>query len=169
MEDRSELENYSDKVIHILLKKTMDEFGSEFDFNHNNPPMEDSDFISALDSSLKLLGNHNGNIEDINYISSLILLNDGYDFSSDKPTSKLKRPQGFLYTFDVDEHRTEYVRRTHKVDVFSYDEKLVFDTFRYAEGEGVVSYYDYPETDTDYYDGETTDVNYDRASLRKIK
>ena len=54
------------------------------------------------------------------------------------------------------------------MDVFSYDEKLVFDTFSYAEGEGVVSYYDYPESDVDYYDGETTDVNYDRKSLRKM-
>jgi len=172
MEDKSELEKLNDNLTHILIKKIYEEYDDYIDLNGDF--FDDYNLMSAIEEGAKLFintksGYHHVGIEDYNYVISLLKKNPNYDYSSKKPTGNIIRPEGHLYTFDVDEDKKEYVIRTFKVEVFSYDEKLVFDTFTYAEGEGVVSYYDYPESNVNYYDGETYEVKYNRKSLRKIK
>ena len=81
----------------------------------------------------------------------------------------LKRPEVGLFSFDVDEIRVETVRTTYTHEISSYDKSLVFPTVQSMQNDGGFEYYDGTESDKDYLDGETTDINYDHRSLRQIK
>jgi hypothetical protein len=74
-----------------------------------------------------------------------------------------------LYSFDIDEYRTEYVRISYKHEITSYLVELIKPTFTSMENDSAFDYYDGVESDRDYYDGETTDTKFDKDSIRILK
>ena len=107
--------------------------------------------------------------EDYNYIVATLKMNEGFDYSTKKPSDELKRPIAAVYSFDVDEHRTESVRRTYRHKMLSYDIDLLIPTAELLQGDGNFDYYEGREVDIDYYDGDTNSVEFDKDSIVKIE
>jgi len=155
---KSELEKIGDKTLFTLLKVFLKNSNGEID-------VRDDDVFTAAQNACKLFSLE-CYPEDLNYIISTVRLNTNVDFTSKIPI-KLKRPKGVKYSFDIDEFRTEYVRRTYRNEIISYDEKLILDSIESLNDQGF-DYYEGKEVDVDYYDGETTDVTLDKSSIIKI-
>lgn len=163
--DKSQFEKVPDGEMFYIIKIMLKEYNDE-DFDLDN-----SDFIDACDNAAKLTGTKNLEFPiDYNYIISFYLLNSGFNWDSKRPEEKLKRPVGVEYSFDYDEHRTEFVRRTYRHYVTTYDENLIMETVNAIDNSpDGFEYYNGNEIDADYYDGETTDSSLDRSSITKVK
>jgi len=161
--ERSNYENIGNAQLFFLIKLFLKNLGE------NNLDIRDSDTWDALKESASVLGVGYDFPVDVNYIISTINLNEGYDFENKGPSGTLNRPQASLYSFDYDEHRREYVRRTYRHEITSYNDDIVTETIMALDDSGNFEYYEGNEIDTDYYDGETTDVELDTNSIRKIK
>ena len=153
--EKSKLENVSDKQLFYLLKG-VSESGSD---------ISDRDYYDVCVLAAKIVGFDLKELIDVNYIASTLKLNDNYDFNIFEPTNKLKRPIASIYKLDTTESRTEYVNRIYRNFVTSYDMDLViptidlFEDYEYYDGEMILE---------DYYDGETTDVDQEVSSIKKI-
>jgi hypothetical protein len=164
--EKSKFENIGNTQLFFTLKFIVENTSSSrFDYSD----IEYSSFRSDCDNASSIVGITGLDFIDYNYLLAVLLLNKNFDYTTKKPEGTLVRPSVGLYSFDIDEHRNEYVRRTYKHEVESYLPELIQPMIRGMEDEGVFEYYEGQETDTDYYDGETTDVNFDRSSVRKIK
>jgi len=161
--EKSKLENIGNTQLFYLLKSFISIT------NDLSPQMDDYNLSNNCDEASQIVGVELTFPVDQNYIVATLRLNSSYDFSTQKPNGEIKRPSFGLYEFDIDEHRSEQVRRTYRHTIVSYDKSLVIPTGQMAEGEGWLDYTDGREVDVDYYDGETTDVNYDNSSVTKIK
>ena len=153
--EKSRLENVSDKQLFYLLKG-VSESGSD---------ISDDDYYDVCVLAAKIVGFDLKELIDVNYIASTLKLNDNYDFNIFEPTNKLKRPIASIYKLDTAESRIEYVNRIYRNFVTSYDMDLVIptidllDDYEYYGGEMILE---------DYYDGETTDVENEVSSIKKI-
>lgn len=168
--EESQLEKIGNVQLFFLLKNVIaiTRFSVK-EFVRDKYIMEDNNYIVNCDSAGKIMGIELNYPLDHNYILSTLRKNPEYDFNSAKPNGEIKRPEAHLYSFDYDEHRTEYVRRTYRHEITSYSEELVIPTVKSMEGEGSFEYYEGREVDVDYYDGETTDSDIDSSSVTKIK
>jgi len=153
--EKSKLENVSDKLLFYLLKGVSESGGDIYDHN----------YYDVCFSAAKMVGFNLEDSIDVNYIASTLKLNDNYDFNIFEPTNKLKRPIASIYKLDTTESRTEYVNRIYRNFITSYDMDLVIPTidnttdWEYYDGEMILE---------DYYDGETTDVDIEVSSIKKI-
>jgi len=153
--EKSKLENVSDKLLFYLLKGVSESGGDIYDHN----------YYDVCFSAAKMVGFNLEDSIDMNYIASTLKLNDNYDFNVFEPTNKLKRPIASIYKLDTTESRTEYVNRIYRNFITSYDMDLVIPTidnttdWEYYDGEMILE---------DYYDGETTDVDIEVSSIKKI-
>lgn len=160
--EKSELENLSDKVIYRMCHMIINKLGDDY---HRFLLFEDNNFIDSCDFVGKLFG-HTMDIIDYDFILNLIKNNDFTD-----PTPKpLKRPKIQKYSFDFDEYRTEFTRRTyrHNLDSYSNIKSDFINLINLMENQGGLEPYNGREVDVDYYDGETTDVKLDKNSIEKI-
>jgi hypothetical protein len=153
--EKSKLENVSDKLLFYLLKG-VSESGRDI-YDHN--------YYDVCFSAAKMVGFNLEDSIDMNYIASTLKLNDNYDFNVFEPTNKLKRPIASIYKLDTTESRTEYVNRIYRNFITSYDMDLVIPTI---ESDYDWEYYDGEMILEDYYDGETTDVDNEVSSIKKI-
>ena len=163
--ERSKLENVGNTQLYFVLKRVIDEYDEPID----DDSIEDSSFMDACETSFRIVGISSAGYIDFNYILATLLLNKGFDYSENKVSGILKRPEVGLFSFDVDEIRVETVRTTYTHEISSYNKSLVFPTIQSMLNDGSFDYYEGTESDKDYLDGETTDINYDRRSLRQIK
>jgi hypothetical protein len=153
--EKSKLENVSDKQLFYLLKGVSESVSD----------ISDDDYYDVCVLAAKIVGFDLEEPIDVNYIASTLKLNDNYDFNIFEPTNKLKRPIASIYKLDTTESRTEYVNRIYRNFVTSYDMDLViptidlFEDYEYYYGEMILE---------DYYDGETTDVENEVSSIKKI-
>jgi hypothetical protein len=131
----------------------------------------DDKFIRNCDRACKYVGIDISGIDyvDYNFILATLLINEDYDFTSPKPSGVIKKPTSDLYSFDINEHRVEYVTRTYQHEVTSYLTELTEPTINAMLNNDTIEYYNGYETNTNYYDGETTDVDLDSNSIKKIK
>lgn len=166
MEEKSTFENIGDVHLFFFLKALQKANGSE---DIKELQISDSYFPEVCDEAADMVGISLNFPIDQNYIIALIKLNKDYDYSTRTPEKPFVRPKRGVYSFDYDEHRTEYVRRTYKHEIVSYSQDLIQGTVEMMENEGSFSYYDGLETDVDYYDGDTTDTKFDKGSIRKIE
>ncbi len=166
--EHSQLENIGNTQLFFMIKSILNEIELS-DIIRDKDIMEDSQFIDTCDDSGKIVGIELEFAIDHNYLASTIKLNRDFDFSTSKPSGILVRPKASLYKFHVDEFRTEYVRRTYEIGLTSYSEDLIRTTYDKMSSEGVIDYYEGKEIDVDYYDAETTEVNFDKSSVRKVK
>lgn len=164
--EKSNYENIGNAQLFFLIKLFLENLGENYLYEEIN--IRDNDTFNALREASTAVGVECEFPIDINYIISTINLNKGYDFETRTPSGKLERPQASLYSFDYDEHRTEYIRRTYRHEITSYNDDIVLDTIMALDDEGF-DYYDGREVDYDTYDGETTDSGLDTDSIRKIK
>jgi len=165
MEEKSQLEETGDGILFFLIQFLIKECEP---LSLKEASMDDSIFIRACDNAANSIGITLEYPIDHNYINALKDLNLNIDFSSKRPNEYLKRPERGVYSFDYDEYRTEFVRRTYRNSIVSYSKNLVEGTIEMMENEGSFSYYDGEEVDADYYDGETTETKFDKDSIRKI-
>ena len=153
--EKSKLENVSDKQLFYLLKGVSESVSD----------ISDDDYYDVCVLAAKIVGFDLEEPIDVNYIASTLKLNDNYDFNIFEPTNKLKRPIASIYKLDTTESRTEYVNRIYRNFVTSYDMDLViptidlFEDYEYYYGEMILE---------DYYDCETTDVENEVSSIKKI-
>jgi hypothetical protein len=165
---KSKLENIGNIQLFFLIKQIILNSGYSLKtITQLNNIIEQDGFLETCDEAGRILGIFLEKI-DYNYIVSTINLNKDFDFESPKPLGEIKRPKINLYKVDVDEFRTEYVRRTYVHEIESYSPNLVISTLTVLEHEGTISWYEGRELDADYYDGETTNVRIDKDSIRKI-
>lgn len=166
--DKSKLENIGNTQLFFIIKSILIQIDMDT-IVRDSDIMNDSDFIGICEESGKIVGIYLDFPIDQNYLAATIKLNRNFDFSDKKPMGLLSRPEAGLYSFDIDEYRTEYVRRTYRHELTSYSKELLPSTISILENEGSFEYYDGDEIDTDYYDGDTTNVKLDKDSIRKIK
>lgn len=168
--EKSKLENIGDVQLFFLIKNLLLEYDYTLEtLIKDREIMEDSSFLDSCDNACKIVGIDSEFPIDANYLAAIIRLNSDMDFDSNRPSSKFIRPEAHEYSFDIDEHRTEYVRRTYKHYLTSYSKDLVLTTAESMDSEGSLEYYEGEEIDVDYYDGETTEVRFDKDSVRLIK
>jgi hypothetical protein len=153
--EKSKLENVSDKQLFYLLKGVSESVSD----------ISDDDYYDVCVLAAKIVGFDLKELIDVNYIASTLKLNDNYDFNIFEPTNKLKRPIASIYKLDTTESRTEYVNRIYRNFVTSYDMDLVIPTLGLFED---YAYYDGEMILEDYYDGETTDIEEEVSSIKKI-
>jgi hypothetical protein len=153
--EKSKLENVSDKLLFYLLKGVSESGRDIYDRN----------YYDVCFSAAKMVGFNLEDSIDMNYIASTLKLNDNYDFNIFEPTNKLKRPIASIYKLDTTESRTEYVNRIYRNFITSYDMDLVIPTIDHTTD---WEYYDGEMILEDYYDGETTDVDSEVSSIKKI-
>jgi hypothetical protein len=164
--ERSKLENIGNTQLFFLLKKVKDEY---YYNKIGYDEIEDSSFLESCDTAGRIVGITDLDFLDYNYINASLILNQDFNFDSSKPDGTLLKPKPSYYSFDIDEFRTEQVRRTYTHESTSYLPELLKPMIDKMETEGVFDYYDGGESDVDYYDGETTDVKFDKSSIRQIK
>ena len=162
--EKSRLENIGNVQLYFLLKSVIDLYSGKI-----GNEIGDEEFRDACDNAGKIIGLTNLDYLDYNYINACIIINNNFDFTTPKPLGVLKRPEAGLYSFDIDEHRIENVRRTYTHEMTSYLEQLLNPMVTGMEQDGNFDYYEGRESDVDYYDGETTDIIFDKKSIRKIK
>jgi|688.fasta_scaffold10824_20 hypothetical protein len=163
--ERSKLENVGNTQLYFVLKRVIEEYDEPI----GSDSIEYSSFMDVCETSCKIVGIGSPYYIDYNYILATLLLNKGFDYSENKVSGVLKRPEVGLFSFDIDEIRVETVRTTYTHEISSYNKSLVFPTVQSMQNDGGFEYYDGTESDKDYLDGETTDINYDHRSLRQIK
>lgn len=166
--ERSELEKINNNELFYILKL----INKYFDFKYvygNKEIIEDSDFIDSCDTSGRIVGMELSYPLDHVYLASTIQINPSYDFSNSKPSGTIVRPKGSSYEFDLDEFRTEYVRRTYKHEIISYSEDLVIPLIEFYLDDGIIDVYDGIEQPGDTYDSELDDIKLDKDSIRKIR
>jgi len=169
MTEKSQLENLKDVQLFYLLKTVGNEHHPGIqDIINDRDIIEDSGFLDSCESAGTIIGLSLEYPIDPNYIAATIRLNADYDFNSAKPSGPLKRPEGAIFSFDIDEYRIEHVRRSYTHKIRSYSRDLVKTTIGSMLNEGSVDIYDGAESDADYYDGETTDIKIDKHSIRFV-
>jgi hypothetical protein len=155
--ERSSLEKFNDKI----LIKIIDNILKDFDGDEWRNAFEDSSYYDTYVSNIGALGIDVETI-DVDYINSLITLNIRDDFKI-----PLNRPNLAKYAQDV--NVTERAIQTNRFRnfVYSYDENIVSEKFRFEENEGTLSIYDGNIIQTDVHDSESYDWDY--LSPIKIK
>ena len=98
----------------------------------------------------------------MDYINSLITLNIKNDFEI-----PLNRPTITKYAQDVDVSERVIQTNRFRNFVYSYDENIVTEKFRFEENEGILSIYDGNIINTEVHDSESHDWYY--LSPIKIK
>lgn len=170
MRSKSQLENLKDVQLFYLLKSVGKEHHSGInDIIKDSYIMEDSGFIDSCETAGKFVGLDLDYPIDPNYIAATIRLNPDYDFETNKPSGPFKRPEGNVYSFDIDEFRIEHVRRSYTHEVRSYSQDLIVGTVESMLNEDAIDIYAGSESDADYYDGETTETKIDKSSIRIIR
>lgn len=164
--EKSHLETVNDNILFYIIKLIINDYSVD-EIVQDNELIEDNSFTDSCQDAAKVVG-LDLSFLDINYIISTVKLNQNFDFSTKKPTSTLNRPKAKLYKFDVDEFRTEYIRRTYVNKITSYSPEIILSTINAEQYEGTLYWWDGYELDSDYYDGETTDVKIDKSSIEEV-
>lgn len=165
MEEKSTFENIGDAHLFFFMK-SLQKINRHEDITQLE--ITDSYFPDVCDKAATMVGLTLEYPIDQNYIMALINLNKDYDYSTKTPEKPFVRPERGVYSFDFDEYRTEFVRRTYRHEIVSYSKDLVKGTVEMIDYDGSFDMYDGDEVDVDYYDGETTETKFDKDSVRKI-
>jgi hypothetical protein len=165
--ERSELESIGNNELYYLIKLISNNYDLG-DIINDSKIMTDGDFITACDEAIRVFGKSLEFPIDYDYLASVIKLNQDFDFTGKKPSGVLNKPIPNLYSFDIDEFRTEWVRRTYRDTITSYSKEIVFSTIKSLVDSNGYDMYENKEIDVDYYDGETTDVKLDKDSISLI-
>jgi hypothetical protein len=155
--ERSSLERFNDKI----LIKIIDNILKDFDGDEWRNAFEDSSYYETYESNIGALGINVETI-DVDYINSLITLNIKNDFEI-----PLNRPTITKYAQDVDVSERVIQTNRFRNFVYSYDENIVSEKFRFEENEGTLSIYDGEIIKTEVHDSESHDWDY--LSPIKIK
>ena len=155
--ERSSLEKFNDKI----LIKIIDNILKDFDGDEWRNAFEDSSYYDTYESNIEALGIDVETI-DVDYINSLITLNISDDFKI-----PLNRPNLAKYAQDVDVSERVIQTNRFRNFVYSYDENIVSEKFRFEENEGTLSIYDGDIIKTEVHDSESHDWDY--LSPIKIK
>jgi hypothetical protein len=155
--ERSSLERFNDKI----LIKIIDNILKDFDGDEWINVFEDSVNYETYVSNIGALGINVETI-DVDYIYSLIRLNIKNDFEI-----PLNRPNLAKYAQDVDVSERVIQTNRFRNFVYSYDEYIVSEKFRFEENEGILSIYDGDIIKTEVHDSESHDWDY--LSPIKIK
>ena len=165
----SKLANLNEKILKLMLinlYKTLKSEGSE---NPNIYNMGDSDFWDGLEYVIRLMGFGDAEYEDYDFLSALYSENYHLiDESELKINGDLEIPEVSEYSFDIDVHESVRQKVSYTHSMSSYSSDNVFLLFRKQEEDGYSNIYDGRITNTDVYDVETIDTEYDHRSLRKI-
>ena len=163
----SSFEEASDVQIFFILKLLSEKYNlNDIDSSSLDDGKLTSDIIQIKNKSGMF--NNFEDVLDINYLISLFKLNPNLadsEFPKKYDGRNFIRPTPTVYSYDYDEFRVEYVRRTYKHYITSYSNDIVYETINNSE----VDIYDGDEVDADYYDGETTEIRIDKDSIRPIK
>jgi hypothetical protein len=155
--ERSSLEKFNDKI----LIKIIDNILKDFDGDEWRNAFEDSSYYDTYESNIEALGIDVETI-DVDYINSLITLNIRDNFKI-----PLNRPNLAKYAQDVDVSERVIQTNRFRNFVYSYDENIVSEKFRFEENEGTLSIYDGDIIKTEVHDSESHDWDY--LSPIKIK
>ena len=158
---KSHLENYEDRLLKIMLARIDKKIGKidlKSDFGY--------ELLTELDGILTPFNLGNLDMLDYTFILSLYDLNYENILSGDD--YDLNRPRMKTYEYDIDTFFTEYVRRTYRHQISSYDGDLVEKLVENGIDEGYIDSFDGEEMDVEYFDSEMTDVRIDEDSFTEI-
>jgi hypothetical protein len=154
---KSSLERFNDKI----LIKIIDNILKDFDGDEWKNVFDDALYYETHESNIGALGIDVETI-DVDYIYSLITLNIRDDFKI-----PLNRPNLAKYAQDVDVSERVIQTNRFRNFVYSYDENIVTEKFRFEESEGILSIYDGNIINTEVNDSE--DLDWEYLSPDKIK
>ena len=154
---KSSLERFNDKI----LIKIIDNILKDFDGDEWKNVFEDALHYETYESNIGALGIDVETI-DVDYMYSLITLNIRDDFKI-----PLNRPNLAKYAQDVDVSERVIQTNRFRNFVYSYDENIVSEKFRFEENEGTLSIYDGDIINTEVNDSE--DLDWEYLSPIKIK
>jgi hypothetical protein len=155
--EKSSLERFNDKI----LIKIIDNILKDFDGDEWKNVFEDVLYYETYESNIGALGIDVETI-DVDYMYSLITLNIRDDFKI-----PLNRPNLAKYAQDVDVSERVIQTNRFRNFVYSYDEGIVTEKFRFEESEGILSIYDGNIINTEVNDSE--DLDWEYFSPDKIK
>ena len=165
----SKLANLNQKILKLMLINLYKTLKSEDSENPNIYDMGDSDFWDGLEYVIRLMGFGDAEYEDYDFLATLYSENYHLiDESELKIDGDLEIPEVSEYSFDIDVHESVRQKVSYTHSMSSYSSDNVFLLFRKQEEDGYSNVYDGRITDTDVYDTETIDIEYDHRSLRKI-
>jgi hypothetical protein len=154
---RSGLERFNDKI----LIKIIDIILKDFDGDEWKNVFDDALYYETYESNIGALGIDVETI-DVDYMYSLITLNIRDDFKI-----PLNRPNLAKYAQDVDVSERVIQTNRFRNFVYSYDEGIVTEKFRFEESNGIFSIYDGKIINTKVNDSE--DLDWEYLSPYKIK
>ena len=156
--ERSKLERFNDKILTKIINNIL----KDFDGNEWEEPFDDSSYnYENYVSNIEALGIDVESI-DVDYMYSLIKLNIKGNFKT-----PLKRPTLAKYSQNVGVVERVIQTQVYEHIMYSYDESVVTEKFRFEENEGTTSVFDGDIVDTIVHDSESTDWEY--YSPNKIK
>ena len=165
----SKLANLNQKILKLMLINLYKTLKSKDSENPNIYDMGDSDFWDGLEYVIRLMGFGDGEYEDYDFLAALYSENYHLiDESELKIDGDLEIPEVSEYSFDIDVHESVRQKVSYTHSMSSYSSDNVFLLFRKQEEDGYSNVYDGRITDTDVYDTETIDIEYNHRSLRKI-
>lgn len=157
----SDLENYDDRLLKIMLKRIDKKIG-KIDLKDDF----DDELITEMDSILIPFDFGGLIMLDYTFILSLYDLNYENILSGDD--YHLNRPRVKTYKYDIDVFSTASVRRTYTHEISSYDDDLVVKLVELTDENGNLEYWEGEETNIDYFDSELTDIRIDKNSFTEI-
>ena len=160
MEEKSQYEKLSDKVIFFILKKYYTQFNGE--------DMDDLDYtMGELDEITNGMGLGQNSFLDIDYLKTCYELN--YEqLNSDKLDTKLMRPQVFQYSVDVNIATTEWINRTYRHTTSSYSQFNVVPIMELMTREGDISVWDGNEIDYSVHESNVDSEIWNDKSVKKL-
>jgi hypothetical protein len=162
--EKSKLEALSDRILSqffIQLRKIYDE---ELSNSPYNPLIKQYSFTDACDTVSNMFGVAPCDYIDLDYILTIIETNRNINEGV-----ITKRPKIGGYTFDIDVHENVSQRVTYKHQSESYSPSTLLQIVKKMEYEGDINVWDGELVDTDIYESEINDIEYDKDSITKIR
>ena len=156
--DKSYLESLSQKLLYTILYMAKTSFdGEKVVLNDIEHSYIVETFESAINSVIGI-GKKGLDYIDIDFIFNLYVLNVD-KITTNKSFTDLTIPEPKLYSYDVVEHRVQYVETIYRNTVTSYSKHSVSPIIELLQNDGNFDYYYGDESDSIITDSEIQEVN----------
>ena len=156
--DKSYLESLSQKLLYTILYMAKTSFdGEKVVLNDIEHSYIVETFESAINSVIGI-GKKGLDYIDIDFIFNLYVLNVD-KITTNKSFTDLTIPEPKLYSYDVAEHRVQYVETVYKNTITSYSKHSVSPIIELLQNDGNFDYYYGDESDSIITDSEIQEVN----------
>lgn len=156
--DKSYLESLSQKLLYTILYMAKTSFDGEKVVLND---IEHSYIVETFESAINsVIGTGKKGLDyiDIDFIFNLYVLNVD-KITTNKSFTDLTIPEPKLYSYDVVEHRVQYVETVYRNTITSYSKHSVSPIIELSQHDGNFDYWYGDESDSIITDSEIQEVN----------